>query len=65
MEETIVLHRCGQCNEVFETEETYLNHVCKVTGNTPLEFEHLVKTNPGYEQVSQAALARGEASKQQ
>lgn len=54
------LHKCGQCFEKFETEEGYLEHVCKRTDKVPTDQEHL---GTKAAKVSEAALARGEARK--
>lgn len=35
MEEKEAKHICGQCNNAFEKEEQYLNHVCPKLGHTP------------------------------
>ena len=52
-------HFCGVCNEGFETEEQYCDHECE-DGFTPKDPEHLGEE---FQAVSEAAIARGEARK--
>lgn len=51
-------HICGQCNQQFTSEEEYLIHKCATTGFTPKEPDHL---GPEFKAISEAAVARGEA----
>jgi len=54
------IHVCGQCNEQFETEKLYIDHICEVTGKQPSNPEHL---GAAFIAQSEAALKRGEARK--
>lgn len=36
----MVIHKCGQCNEIFKTDQDYFDHKCAVSGYTPLESEN-------------------------
>jgi len=51
---------CGQCSIKFESEEIYLSHICKTTGFTPTDQDHLGER---FKRVSENALKRGEARK--
>jgi hypothetical protein len=48
-------HICGQCNQEFETEKEYLDHVCEVSGVNPKDSGNMER----HELISKAALERG------
>lgn len=50
---------CSICKEEFDTVEDYLDHTCS-TGFKPTEFEHQVKLDPNYPDISASAIKRGE-----
>lgn len=39
-------HICGLCNQEFESEKEYLEHICDVTKHTPKEPEHFIAPKP-------------------
>lgn len=52
---------CAACKLEFETEETYLEHVCESTGFSPTQVEHQdALTGGNFSKVAEAALERGE-----
>jgi hypothetical protein len=53
-------HLCAQCEQVFATEQEYLDHKCEKTGFQPTDPRHLGEE---FKAVSEAAVARGEARK--
>lgn len=55
---------CGACEKQFKGLEAYLEHTCKVSGATPKDIQHQVKTgNKNAQSIADAAIARGEARK--
>lgn len=57
-------HVCGACQEVFDTEKEYNKHVCEKTGLAANTIEHHDALTDGmHSRASEAALARGEARK--
>lgn len=61
-EETKQIHRCGLCEGEFDSEEAYCEHKCEATGFAPTEPEH---HGEHFEKIQEAALARGEARKEE
>lgn len=56
-EETTQQHVCGQCKNVFVSDEEYLDHKCELTGFNPTEPEH---HGAHFKKIQEAALRRGE-----
>ncbi len=54
------IHKCGQCDAEFSSDEEYVAHLCEKTGFTPADAEH---QGPEFAAVQEAALARGEERK--
>ncbi len=60
-EEMTQQHVCGQCKNVFVSEEAYCEHKCESTGFSPTEPEH---HGERFEKIQEAAIARGEERKE-
>lgn len=56
-----LLHKCGQCNQTFSTEEEYLSHGCEATGVQPT---HPLSMGKNFLAIQTEALKRGAAAAQ-
>ena len=53
-------HNCGACQNGFDTEEEYLNHVCPISGFVPTDPNNL---GEDFKKIQEAALKRGAEAK--
>lgn len=60
MPEQIQQHVCGQCSNVYDTDEQYCAHVCPATDKVPTDPQHL---GEAFIAQSEKAIERGEARK--
>jgi hypothetical protein len=56
------INKCSPCGAEFNSEVEYLEHQCPKAGNAKPTSPDFLKntTMPNFEQVSEAALKRGE-----
>lgn len=58
-------HICGACEQSFLSDEEYCSHVCPNTNFQPTEVEHQDALTGGrFSKIAEAAIARGDAKKE-
>lgn len=56
MEQSVAIHKCGQCNDEWLTEAEYLAHICPKSGAAPTSADNL---GPEFVEIQRSALERG------